>query len=101
MTEFDKVAHLDRIQSKPKLDVSDVATLLSHGRVTFEEAKALLSEIEVEISPSLSWDEKMLGEDKTYLDNDPIHLAWLTLGANGISYDQVHELYMAMKRPRK
>ena len=98
MPEFDEEAHLYRIRSKEALNVSDVATLLYNGRVTFQEAKALLSEIEMQRTPKMTPEQVAVGYEGYWEDNDPKHLGWLT--ATGfLTYDQVDELAQAMKRP--
>lgn len=96
--EWDEEAHLDRIQSKEELNVSDVATLLYRGRVTFEEAKALLGEIEVQHTPRMTPEQIAVGYEGYWEDNDPRHLSWLSMNSF-LTYDQLTELILAMKSP--
>jgi hypothetical protein len=95
---FDQQAQLDRIQSKRPLNVSDVATLLYRGRVTFEEAKALLGEIDVQRTPRMTPEQIAVGYEGYWEDNDPRQLTWL-MDSGFLTYEQMTALAQAMKLP--
>ncbi|MDT0276709.1 hypothetical protein [Blastococcus goldschmidtiae] len=73
-----------------------VARAIQRNEITIEQAEALLRDVTV-TRHRMTWDEKMLGADGWWDDNDPQHLSVLQM-MDIISLDEAQRLFRSMRR---
>ena len=74
-----------------------VTLLIGRGEMTVDEAVEILRDVTIEPRPPMTWDERWLGADAVYPDNDPIHTHWLVFHQI-ITEEERLRLVRAMKR---